>query len=88
MDQVYLFEPLALEYLGAGAKSDGHLVKLLDARIDQDIEGAALAFRPDVVGITGFTSHVNIIKNVADRIRELMPDAKAGYYLAPALLPP
>ena len=24
MDRVYLFEPLALEYLGAGARQDGH----------------------------------------------------------------
>jgi hopanoid C-3 methylase len=29
MDQVYLFEPLALEYLGAGLKQDGHDVRLM-----------------------------------------------------------
>jgi len=33
MDRIYLFEPLALEYLGAGLKLDGHEVLLLDARI-------------------------------------------------------
>jgi radical SAM superfamily enzyme YgiQ (UPF0313 family) len=65
MDKVYLFEPLALEYLGAGAKLDGHEVRLLDARIDRDIEGTIRLFRPEVVGLTGFTSHANIIREIA-----------------------
>ncbi len=76
MDRVYLFEPLALEYLGAGAKLDGHDVRLLDARIDRDIEGAVRMFRPEVVGITGFTSHVNIIKAIAGQVKGI--DRKAA----------
>ncbi|MBJ6725554.1 B12-binding domain-containing radical SAM protein [Geomesophilobacter sediminis] len=76
MDQVYLFEPLALEYLGAGAKLDGHEVTLIDARIDHDIDGAIKRCTPDVVGITGFTSHVNIVKEIARRAKELAPAAK------------
>ncbi|NJD91637.1 MAG: radical SAM protein [Geobacter sp.] len=71
MDQIYLFEPLALEYLAAGAQLDGHEVKILDARIDGDIDGAVRAFRPDVVGLTGFTSHVNIIKAIASQVKEI-----------------
>lgn len=71
MDKIYLFEPLALEYLGAGAKLDGHEVRLLDTRIDSDIDGAVRAFRPDVVGLTGFTSHVNIIKAIASQVKEI-----------------
>ena len=73
MDQVYLFEPLALEYLGAGAQLDGHEVRLLDARIDRDINGAIRAFRPEVVGLTGFTSHVNIIKAIAGQVKGIDP---------------
>jgi len=69
MDQVYLFEPLALEYLGAGVQLDGHEVRLLDARIDRDIDGAVRTFRPDVVGLTGFTSHLNIIKEIAGLVK-------------------
>lgn len=69
MDQVYLFEPLALEYLGAGAQLDGHEVRVLDARIDRDIEGAIRAFQPAVVGLTGFTSHLNIIKTIAGQAK-------------------
>ena len=58
MDQVYLFEPLALEYLGAAAQQDGHRVRLHDGRLDADIENAVHEFQPDVVGLTAFTSHL------------------------------
>jgi len=73
-DQVFMFEPLALEYLGAGLKLDGHKVRLLDARIEPDIDGVFDRFRPDVVGLTGYTSHVNIIKTIARRLKERAPD--------------
>jgi len=74
MDQVYLFEPLALEYLGAGLKPDGHTVLLHDARIEPDWEAAFRRFQPDLVGLTGFTSHLTIIKEMAGRIKALSPD--------------
>ena len=34
-DRIFLFEPLALEYLGAGLKQHGHEVRLLDARLER-----------------------------------------------------
>ncbi|MFH0781388.1 MAG: radical SAM protein [Pseudomonadota bacterium] len=71
IDQIFLFEPLALEYLGAGIKEDGHEVHLLDARIDPDYESTYGKFQPDVVGLTGFTSHVNIIKKIAGRFKAM-----------------
>ncbi|NJC88729.1 MAG: radical SAM protein [Desulfuromonas sp.] len=74
MDQVYLFEPLALEYLGAGARHDGHHVRLHDARLDPDIESVVREFKPDVVGLTAFTSHLNIVRELAASIRQLMPE--------------
>lgn len=76
MDQVYLFEPLALEYLAAGAKLDGHQVIIHDARIDSDLETILLEFAPDVVGLTGFTSHLNIVRDLAAISRRLAPRAK------------
>lgn len=72
-DKVFMFEPLALEYLGAGLKLDGHVVELLDARLEPDIEGACRAFRPQLVGLTGYTSQVNIIKRIAARLKALQP---------------
>ncbi|MCO1600690.1 B12-binding domain-containing radical SAM protein [Desulfosporosinus nitroreducens] len=71
MDKVYMYEPLGLEYLGAGLKEDGHEVLLLDARIEPDIEVVFRSFQPDIVGITGYTSHLTIIKNMAIRFKEI-----------------
>lgn len=69
-----MFEPLALEYLGAGLKLDDHVVELLDARVESDIEAAFRRFQPQVVGLTGFTSHVNIIKGIAARLKAISPE--------------
>ena len=73
MDQAFLFEPLALEYLGAGLRLDRHEVRLLDARIEPDIEKACGDFCPDLVGLTGFTSHLNIIKDIVRHLKERTP---------------
>lgn len=42
---IYLFEPLALEYLGAGLKLNGHSVEIIDARLEPDLEGACRHFQ-------------------------------------------
>lgn len=73
-DRIFLFEPLALEYLGAGLRQDGHEVRLLDARLEPDIEGVFRGFQPDMVGLTGFTSHVNIVKQIATRLKAISPE--------------
>jgi len=74
MDKVYLFEPLGLEYLGAGLKLDGHEVELLDARLEPDIEGACRRFRPEVVGLTAFTNQLNLVKAIAAQVKALLPN--------------
>src|SRR3989338_9625374 len=74
IDQFFLFEPLALEYLGAGLKLDGHTVELLDARLEPDIEEACRRFQPELVGLTGYTSHVNIVKDLAPRLKTILPE--------------
>ncbi len=74
MDQVYLFEPLALEYLGAAARNNGHEVVLLDARLESDIIGTVADFRPDMVGVTAFTSQVNIVRRIAVEVRAQLPE--------------
>ena len=73
-DQIFLFEPLALEYLGAGLLQDGHTVELLDARLEPDVDSIFSRFQPELVGLTGFTSHVNIIKGIAARLKKLSPE--------------
>lgn len=58
-----LFEPLALEYIAAGVRED-HQVWLHDLRFDRDLEKALRQFSPDIVGVTGYTVHANLIKDI------------------------
>jgi radical SAM superfamily enzyme YgiQ (UPF0313 family) len=72
-EDVFLFEPLALEYVAAGVNAD-HEVKILDQRIDDRVEQTLEEFRPEVVGITGYTVHVNRMKLLAERAKTWSPD--------------
>jgi radical SAM superfamily enzyme YgiQ (UPF0313 family) len=68
-------EPLALEYLAAGAMEDGHETRILDMRLHPDeLEQSLLSFEPDVVGITGYSMHV--LRNLATcrLIKSLVPN--------------
>lgn len=52
-------EPLALEYLAAGALADGHVVRILDLRLHPgSLDGVLAGFDPDVTGFTGYSMHV------------------------------
>jgi len=75
-DRIFLFEPLGLEYLGAGLKLDGHVATLLDARLTPEIDAACRRLQPQVVGLTGYTSQLNIIKDIAARLKAAFPDVR------------
>jgi radical SAM superfamily enzyme YgiQ (UPF0313 family) len=67
-------EPLALEYLAAGALEDSHEVRILDLRLHpDDLETTLADFQPDLVGVTGYSMHV--LRNLAlcRRVKELLP---------------
>lgn len=68
-EDVFLFEPLALEYVAAGVLPD-HEVRLLDLRIHPDLDEVLEEFRPHVVGLTSYTVHVNTVRSIARRIKE------------------
>ncbi len=68
-----IFEPLALEYLAAGVAGD-HEVRILDMRLDPDLDAALQNYQPDVVGITAYTVHVNTVKRLFQHIKALNPE--------------
>jgi radical SAM superfamily enzyme YgiQ (UPF0313 family) len=68
-----IYEPLALEYLAAGVAKD-YDVRILDMRIDRDLDSHLREYRPDVVGITSYTVHVNTVKKLSQQIKTLNPD--------------
>ena len=67
-EDVFLFEPLALEYLAAGVSKE-HEVRILDLRLDKDLQRIYTDFHPDIVGITAYTSHVNVIRRLFAQIK-------------------
>jgi radical SAM superfamily enzyme YgiQ (UPF0313 family) len=74
-EDVFIFEPLALEYIAAGV-ADDHQVRIADLRLERDLEGIFRDFKPDVVGITAFTVHVNVVKKIFDQIRKWDPKVR------------
>lgn len=64
-----IFEPLALEYLAAGVPSN-HDIRILDMRLEKDIDAALRDFSPDIVGITAYTVHVNTAKLLFRTIKQ------------------
>lgn len=68
-----IYEPLALEYLAAGVAGD-HDVRILDMRLDHDLDLLLRNYQPDVVGITSYTVHVNPVKRLFQQIKTFNPD--------------
>ncbi|RPI55624.1 MAG: radical SAM protein [Chloroflexi bacterium] len=71
-EDVFLYEPLALEYLAAGVSRD-HDVTILDLRLEKDLRAAMARLHPDVVGITSYTVHVNTVRKLFRQIKAWNP---------------
>jgi radical SAM superfamily enzyme YgiQ (UPF0313 family) len=71
-EDVFLYEPLALEYVAAGVAND-HEVRILDLRLEKGLQDVLADFRPDVVGITSYTVHVNTVRSLFDEIKQWNP---------------
>jgi len=72
-DEYYMFEPLGLEYVAAGVGGE-HEVRLLDMRIEPDVQAVLDEFTPDVVGITAYTVHVNPALKLCRQIKAACRD--------------
>jgi radical SAM superfamily enzyme YgiQ (UPF0313 family) len=71
-EDIFIYEPLALEYLAAGVKED-HDVEILDMRLEKDLEAIIINRNPDVVGITSYTVHVNTVRKLFKQIKKWNP---------------
>lgn len=72
LQRVMICEPLELEYLGTYIKQMGHSVVI----IDMILEKKPLSYyinkhKPNIVGITSYIAHVNIVKNYAGIIKKI-----------------
>lgn len=74
LQHVMICEPLELEYIGASLKGE-HEVVIYDMILEKlSLEQIIEKERPDLVGLTGYISHVGIIKDYAVRIKKVKPD--------------
>lgn len=71
-EDVFLYEPLALEYVAAGVRGE-HEVRILDHRLDKNLDGMLADFRPEIVGITAYTVHVNVAKGLLAHVKAWDP---------------
>ncbi len=71
-EDVFLYEPLALEYLASGVR-DHHEVRILDMRLNRDLGPVLEEFQPDIVGITAYTVHVNVVRKLFDQVKVWNP---------------
>lgn len=63
-----LNEPLALEIVASSVKD--HEVKILDMRLNPDLEGELKNYKPDVVGVTACTAEVYVASDILKRTKE------------------
>lgn len=72
-------EPIELGYLAASVPPP-HDVRVLDLRLARfpvtAFRSTLRRYRPDLVGITGYTHEANIVKSLAREVRALLPETK------------
>lgn len=77
LQNVMICEPLELEYISSNIEPLGHKVEIIDMILEKkSITHFLKKYKPDVVGITGYIAHVNIIKNYAKEIKEYNKNIK------------
>ena len=70
LQSVMICEPLELMQLSAVLKANGHDVKIVDMILEKSpLEFFVKDFEPDLVGITGYISHIGIMKEYAQAIK-------------------
>jgi len=62
-EDIFLYEPLALEYIASALVCD-HDVRIIDLRLDKNLEAVFKEFNPDIVAATAYTVHVNTVKEL------------------------
>jgi hopanoid C-3 methylase len=72
LQSVMVCEPLELMILSSALKEFGHQVIIVDMILEKKkIEYFVSLYKPDIIGMTGYISHINVIKDYAKRIKKL-----------------
>ncbi len=75
LQHIMVCEPLELEYVSAAVERPGVSVSILDMILEtRPLESFLPEFEPDLVGLTAYITHVNIVKKYAGIIKSRFPD--------------
>ncbi len=71
LQNVMICEPLELEYLSSNIEAFGHESEIVDMILEKKkISYFLEKHKPDVVGLTGYIAHVNVIKDYAKQVKD------------------
>ncbi|KUO49826.1 MAG: radical SAM protein [Desulfitibacter sp. BRH_c19] len=77
LQHVMVCEPLELEYLAANMEQTDANIEILDMILEKKpLEYFMEKYKPDVVGMSGYITHVNVIKDYACRIKRVIPHCR------------
>lgn len=82
LQHVMICEPLELEYLVSNIPDrikNTVNIKIIDLIIEKrKYEDILIEEKPDFIGLTGYITHVGIIKDLAMEAKQIFPDVKTG----------
>ncbi len=79
LQSVMICEPLELMQLSAVLKANKHEVEIVDMILERKpIEYFVRRFTPELVGITGYISHIGIMKEYAEIIKKINKNIKVA----------
>lgn len=77
LQHVMLCEPLELEYIAANVSGEGVIVHIVDMMLEsKPLAYFIKKYQPDYVGLSGYVTHVHIIKQTAAEIKLHKYDCK------------
>lgn len=77
LQSVMLCEPLELMTISAVLRQNGHTAEIADMIIDsRPLSRIVTDFKPDIAGLTGYISHISIIKECAAAIKAVDKNIK------------
>ncbi|MBN2286649.1 MAG: cobalamin-dependent protein [Tissierellales bacterium] len=75
LKHVMICEPLELEYIAGNITLPGASVTIIDMILEKKpLDYFIRELKPDIVGITGYITHVNVIQSYGKMIKEINPN--------------
>ncbi len=79
LQHVMICEPLELEYLAGNIDPSLAEVRILDMILERgSIDRFVREYQPDIVGLTGYITHIGVVKEYASRVKKNIAQRSDG----------